>query len=100
MLRCRGIFLTNAAWGSGTAAGKTELIAKKWYHAAATYDGKKWKLYLDGKNDGEKSESGDLVSNANNVYIGLYSPPNGWPFTGFLDEVVIARSRGFQHSVK
>jgi hypothetical protein len=46
----------------GTAAGKTELIAKKWYHAAATYDGKKWKLYLDGKLDGEKSESGNLIS--------------------------------------
>jgi len=90
---------TSTAWGPGTAKGKTELNAEKWYHAAATYDGDKWRLYLDGKLDGEKEESGDLVSNANNVYIGLYSPPTGWPFTGFIDEVVIANTALSQQDI-
>lgn len=83
---------TATAWGPGTLAGKTVLKAKRWYHAAATYDGAKWSLYLDGKLDGEKAESGDLVSNANPVYIGLHDPPSSWPFTGFIDEVVIANT--------
>jgi len=82
----------NTAWGPGTLAGDTELEAGKWYHVAATYDGEKWSLYLDGKPNGEKAESGDLVSNENPLYIGQYSPPTGWPFTGFLDEVLIANT--------
>lgn len=78
---------TNTAWAPGIVVGKTELKAETWYHAAATYDGEKWRLYLDGQLDEEKAESGDLVSNANILYIGMYQPPTGWPFTGLIDEV-------------
>lgn len=81
----------NTAWGPGTVAGKTLLEAKRWYHAAGSYDGEKWRIFLDGKLDGDKKETGDLVSNANNVYIGMYQPPNGWPFTGYIDEVVLLK---------
>ena len=81
---------TDTGWGDGTLAGATELEAERWYHIAVTYDGAQCILYLDGGPDGEKAESGDLVSNENPLYIGLHAPPSSWPFVGLLDEVLIA----------
>lgn len=49
-------------WGNGVFSGITPINAGVWYHAAATYDGTKWKLYLNGQPDGEKAESGALAS--------------------------------------
>lgn len=76
-------------WGAGTLIGDTALEAELWYHAVATYDGSYWKLYLNGQLDGNKIETGDLVSNAANLYIGVFSPPSGFPFNGIIDEVRI-----------
>jgi hypothetical protein len=33
--------------------GKTAITRGTWHHVAATYDGAKWRLYVDGKLDGE-----------------------------------------------
>jgi hypothetical protein len=78
------------AWGPGTAAGKTVLTAKTWHHVAATYDGAKWKLYLNGRLDGEKPESGILLASSSPLFLGNFALGGAWAFTGMLDEVMIA----------
>lgn len=34
--------------------GKTEIALGEWHHVAATYDGAVWRLYLDGRLDGQR----------------------------------------------
>jgi RHS repeat-associated protein len=79
---------TTTSWSNGTLVGNTLLAADTWYHAAATYDGLKWRLYLNGNFEGERSETGNLVSSGNSLYIGSCEP-TGYSFNGFLDEVAI-----------
>jgi hypothetical protein len=42
-----------AAGGNHPVMGKTAVSRNEWHHVAATYDGKTWRLYLDGKLDAE-----------------------------------------------
>ena len=81
---------TATGWGSGTLVGSTALAAGRWYHVAATYDGAAWKLYLNGIQDGSKSESGNLVSGSNPLYIGTQSIGSN-PFNGSVDDVHVYR---------
>ena len=80
---------TVTAWSGGTLIGNTVLKAKVWYFAVATYDGAKWRLYLNGKLDGEKSESGDLAITTNNLLLGCYTPTGGYWFNGYIASVYI-----------
>ena len=75
---------TDTSWTAGTLAGNTPLSADVWYHGAATYDGSEWKLYLNGELDGSKSESGNLISNSNNLCIGTTTVP-GTIWAVFID---------------
>jgi hypothetical protein len=56
-------------WGAGVLAGATPVRAGVWCHAAATYDGAKWVIYLNGKADGEKAESGTLKVNKDTCLV-------------------------------
>jgi hypothetical protein len=81
---------TTTDWSAGTLVGNTTLQAGVWYHAAATYNGTKWRLYLNGNLDNEKNESGNLTIfyGYQNLYIGSLQTSE-YPFNGTIDEVVI-----------
>jgi hypothetical protein len=79
---------TVTSWSAGTLIGNTTLTAGVWYHVAATYDGSSWKLYLNGNLDGQKAESGNIVSGTGSLYIGTFAPGT-YHFNGTLDEVQI-----------
>ena len=42
-------------------AGVTPITPNVWHHAAATYDGNNWKLYLDGVQDGSLALTGNRL---------------------------------------
>ena len=68
----------------------TVLQSGRWYHVAATYDGSMWRLYLNGLQDGLRSESGTLLSGSNPFYIGAQGI-GSFPFSGSVDDVHIYR---------
>ena len=77
-----------APWGlSGTEA----LPQGKWGHVAATYDGAKMKIYVDGKLDAEQDRGAQNTDTATPVLIGARYT-GGAPsefFNGVLDEVAL-----------
>ena len=72
-------------------AGSTPLQTGVWHHAAATYDGTTWRLYLDGVLDGEVTigqppQSGSLQHAALGSALTSTGTPEGY-LDGVLDEV-------------
>lgn len=71
--------------------GTTTITNGVWHHAAATYDGNKWQLFLDGVLEAELVV-GQPVAAAGNQHAGIASAlsttgaPNGF-FDGAMDEV-------------
>lgn len=63
------------------------LADNKWYHIAATYDGTKRRIYVDGVIKAEDSPSSPSVASAANFRIG--STNNGEYFKGAIDDVRI-----------
>ena len=82
-------------------SGTTVIANDVWYHAAATYDGTTWRLYLNGDLEIEQSEGADpRWDSVQGAALGAMLDSDGNPvagrFDGVLDEVRIwdhARSR-------
>jgi len=73
-----------------TLAGTTTLQNNNWYHIAASYDGAKLKLYVNGVLDNTPaSYTGDLNFNTGLMYWGLWTAADRRPFNGYMDEVRI-----------
>ncbi|MGI9212419.1 MAG: LamG-like jellyroll fold domain-containing protein [Methylococcaceae bacterium] len=69
---------------SGTAA----LPIYQWSHLASTYDGFNLRLYLNGREQSNKSLSGVLATSDGSLRIGA-NPNGGEWFSGLIDEVRI-----------
>jgi hypothetical protein len=65
----------------------TILNANVWYHVAATYDGSKIKLLINGTVESSKAASGNLSANTDALNIGQKSQPGFDSSIGFTDEV-------------
>ncbi|MEK7397464.1 MAG: LamG domain-containing protein [Candidatus Poribacteria bacterium] len=82
--------------------GKTSVELETWYHVAQTYDGKILKLYVNGKEDGNVSFSGDIIVTAQPVRIGGGANAGATPYhtPGIIDEVFIFNSALEQEDVQ
>ncbi len=74
-------------------SGVTPLVNGQWYHAAATYDGATWKLYLNGNLEtqlavGQPVNTGNTAATALATSLNTSSTINGL-FNGKLDETRI-----------
>jgi hypothetical protein len=74
-------------------SGQTVVTSGVWHHAAATYDGTTWRLYLDGAADGSsvvgQPARGDSVQHASlGTAMNSTGAADGF-FAGVLDEVRI-----------
>jgi len=47
------------------------------------------RIYVDGNEDGSKSQAGDIDYVDQNLFIGKCSYANAWQFNGIIDEVAI-----------
>ena len=76
---------------------KTVLNEPQWCHIAATYDGKTFTAYLNGKPDGSIALSGQIAVNSNGDFVDLILGNTGWgPFHSewdslkIIDEILVA----------
>lgn len=67
----------------------TRMKAGTWYHVAATYDGGKVTLYIDGRIDASGSLPGSISANAAPLNIGRNSETHSDLFKGWIKEVRI-----------
>ena len=74
--------------------GKTSVPLDEWHHVAATFDGTKWMLYLDGNLEATR-DAGGLVPRVDSIQqaalasaLNSMGQPAGY-FNGYLDEVRI-----------
>jgi len=61
----------------------------EWHHIAGTYDGERFKCYVDGELKKEFPYQGKLPQNTANVTIGRRSTADECYFDGIIDEVAI-----------
>jgi hypothetical protein len=66
-----------------------DIPPEKWTHVAATYDGSKAVIYINGEVDKEEPQSGELLTTDNPVYLGgsQFWVPRF--FDGIMDEAVL-----------
>lgn len=82
--------------GYGEAFGTAELQMGRWTHLAATYDGSRLRLYVDGDEVSSIPKTGTLRCSAKPLDIGG-DPVFGQGFQGLIDEVRVynvARTEG------
>lgn len=85
-----GGFLDDDDSGSATitVSSRTMLLADRWTHIAASYDGSTMKVYVDGALDGDSTcANGAIAASHRPIYIGReLDPPAGRAFRGAIDE--------------
>jgi hypothetical protein len=84
-------FEDTASGANHPVTGKTAIPLGEWHHVAATYDGSTWRLYLDGRLDGEaKVDATPRKDSAQHFAIGAALDSEGTPagaLHGAVDEV-------------
>lgn len=80
--------------------GPTILESNRWYHVAATYDGKVGKIYVDGELDSETEIGLPLEANDAPLLLGKAGGTGGARFTGLMDEVRLSNIARTQDEIK
>ena len=73
--------------GAQAVVSNGALEREAWTHIAATYDGARMRLYLDGVLDNEVAHTGDVVQLGTDLSIGRNASRNLDHFEGAIDEV-------------
>lgn len=80
-------FRTTSGGVPDDLVGSTALVAGRWYHLAATWDGIDKRLYLDGLLDAKAAWSGPLDVGADDLAIGGNAASAAREFNGMIDDV-------------
>jgi hypothetical protein len=80
--------------------GPTILESNRWYHVAATYDGKVGKIYVDGELDSETEIGLSLEPNNAPLLLGKAGGTGGARFTGLMDEMRLSNIARTQDEIK
>jgi hypothetical protein len=75
--------------GGVTAIVPTPVTADTWHHAAITFDGSTYRLYLDGIERTSTAISGEATDG--DLAVGISKDLSSFPFRGALDEMMIYR---------
>lgn len=77
----------NPSWDN---VADTAVELEEWAHIVATYDGDKVRYYFNGEPDGDYAAAAEaILSNQDNVHIGMRKVGEPHFFTGIIDEVRI-----------
>lgn len=77
----------NPSWAN---VADTAVELEEWAHIVATYDGDTVRYYFNGEPDGDYAAVANaILSNQDNVHIGMRKPGEPHFFTGIIDEVRI-----------
>ncbi|MEL7355615.1 MAG: LamG-like jellyroll fold domain-containing protein [Cyanobacteria bacterium J06560_6] len=71
----------------GSIVGSTNVNDGQWHHVAATYDGSKMVLYVDGEIDAQLDATGLIPTNDYRILLGKNDQRKKRQFNGQLDEV-------------
>ena len=83
-------FYLDGANPSWATMADTAVELEEWTHLVATFDGKTVAYYFNGEPDGDYATSGNpILSNQDNVHIGMRKIGEPYFFIGVLDEVRI-----------
>ena len=74
-------------WGAGTDANVTPLRPGEWYHLAGTYDGARFRVYVDGALAGESEEKHALTRGEGVLYVGAYHAGYAYGLNAVLDDL-------------
>jgi hypothetical protein len=77
----------NPSWDT---VAETAVVLEEWAHLVAAYDGTAVRYYVNGEPSGDYPATGDpILSNEDNVHIGMRKIGEIYTFTGIIDEVRI-----------
>jgi hypothetical protein len=79
--------LTPLEQNKTTVAIKRSLTDDQWHHVAATYDGKRMAIYLDGTLQDSAKVAGQIATNSHPVMLGENAEKPGRLFNGWMDDV-------------
>ncbi|MDA1190857.1 MAG: LamG domain-containing protein [Candidatus Poribacteria bacterium] len=68
---------------------KVVVPLNRWVHVAATYDGAKVTLYIDGEIDTEQAFSGEMLTNEEPVYLGASQFWEPRTYDGLMDDAAL-----------
>lgn len=91
-------FGTDTAGTPSSLSGTTALDDGQWHYVAATWNGTRKRIYVDGNQDADEGWAGPLQTTDEDVMFGENSGHTGRQFTGRIDEVrisAIARPPGW-----
>jgi hypothetical protein len=78
--------------GGEAVDGVTSIPVDRWTHVAATYDGERTVLYINGVVDEISTAiAGPVGANGHDVWVGANNGAFLYPFLGYLDDVVVAQ---------
>ena len=82
--------IRNAGGVTVTLDSGGKLTLGKWHHVGCTYDGSRIRVYLNGKEVGNVSQTGLIGTSGQDLFLGSHgATPTGRRLEGLLDEVNI-----------
>lgn len=93
-----GVYAGNPCCSWVYAQGNTDLQVGQWYNLAMSYDGTKVRVFINGVEDNEAPQTGNMPAVSQNIFIGWGEPGQNQFFQGTIDEVKLYSKAGPQRT--